>query len=195
VALTSTLGQAATDDADGETTDGDADGEGVGLAEVDGLGVTGFPHAVTSATANTTTALLRGTWGRRVRGIVDRIIRLRPSVVGRSYRSAPDPAVRAGLRPRIVSASDSAIRRTSSWVATRRLAFGLVPVIGSPRTALRRRLPGVLRISELALRQVVKPLLLVPEDLELVFALLRFNFGRVDCRRGAHADWHAQQPT
>jgi hypothetical protein len=92
VARTSALVHAATDDGDGDTADGDGDAGGVGLADGDGLGVTGLPHAATIAAPNTIMAVIRETWGRRVRAIEDRIIRLPPGW-------SDDPTGLCAIRP------------------------------------------------------------------------------------------------
>ena len=60
------------------------------------------------------------------------------------------------------------------------LARGSVSIVGTPFTPLAWRLPGVVRVTELALRQVVKALLLGSEHVELVLAFLGIDGGRVD---------------
>jgi hypothetical protein len=52
----------------------------------------------------------------------------------------------------------------------------------APLTTLRRRLPGVLGVPELPLRQLVEPLLLAAKHIELVLALLRLHFRGIERR-------------
>ena len=151
MALTSVLVQAATAEADGDSAGGVGDAEGLGVAVGDGLGGSGLPHAVRSAVLNMARTVRRKIVGRRVRGIVDRIIRLRPC-------GSDDPS---GVRS----------------IGPSGRVLGLVLVVGSTRTTLRGRLPRVLRVAELALCQVVEAILLAPKDVELVFALLRLEIG------------------
>ena len=57
-------------------------------------------------------------------------------------------------------------------------------VVGPAITTLGWRVPGVLRVPQLALRQVVESFLLGAEDLELVLAFVGLELGSVGQRRG-----------
>jgi hypothetical protein len=127
--------------------------DGVGVAVGDGLAVTDGLGVTGLPHATMATAASRAS------AIVDRIIHLRPCWVSHD---------RTGQQR---------IRRA---VATTPSRFGHVLVVGPALAALGGWLPGVLRVAKLALRQLVKPLLLAAEHLELVFALLRFLGGGVE---------------
>jgi hypothetical protein len=62
------------------------------------------------------------------------------------------------------------------------LRVGSVSIIRSPLATLPRRLPGVVRITELTLGQVIQALLFAPEHVELVLALFGIDRGGVDLR-------------
>ena len=84
----------------------------------------------------------------------------------RNHRVADSPALafRASLLARLPTA-----------------ALGVV-VVGPTLTALRGRLPGVLRPPELTLRKVVEPLLLAPEELQLVGPFVGVDVRRIERR-------------
>ena len=75
-----------------------------------------------------------------------------------------------------------------------RSGVGTVPVVGTSLPTLWWWLPGVLRVTELALRQIVESFLLTAQHLELVLAFVGVDLRRVD-RHGFWRPFSTEQPS
>ena len=72
----------------------------------------------------------------------------------------------------------------------------LVLIVCTALAALRGRLPGVVSVSKLALRELVEALLFTAKDIELMLPLIGISLGRVEWGhgRGSVGSVATQQP-